>query len=158
MLLLNLWNSNQGDMKRESFVSTIFIVFLQIEGNLLKKYQCTFLKRVPSIFRINIEIVLTKDYRFMSPWLLFRKFIFPSVLDQQATWFNNGLGFDWQKNLIDNWLLHHCTIAAPLPNANESWSRGDTMQAYACIGILFLRNLMTWHKNRTWHNRYKFAS
>ena len=79
MLLLNLWNSNQGDMKRESFVSTIFIVFLQIEGNLLKKYQCTFLKRVPSIFRINIEIVLTKDYRFMSPWLLFRKFIFPSV-------------------------------------------------------------------------------
>ena len=66
-------------MKRESFVSTIFIVFLQIEGNLLKKYQCTFLKRVPSIFRINIEIVLTKDYRFMSPWLLFRKFIFPSV-------------------------------------------------------------------------------
>ena len=80
MLLLNLWNSNQGDMKRESFVSTIFIVFLQIEGNLLKKYQCTFLKRVPSIFRINIEIVLTKDYRFMSPWLLFRKFIFPSVM------------------------------------------------------------------------------
>ena len=86
MLLLNLWNSNQGDMKRESFVSTIFIVFLQIEGNLLKKYQCTFLKRVPSIFRINIEIVLTKDYRFMSPWLLFRKFIFPSVFPLLLKW------------------------------------------------------------------------
>ena len=31
----------------------------------------------PSCMRI--EILLTKDYRFMSPWLLFRKFIFPSV-------------------------------------------------------------------------------
>ena len=67
-------------MKRLSFLSTISIVFLQIEENLLKKYQCTVLKRISSILRINIEIVLRKDRRFILPWLLFCKFIFPSVL------------------------------------------------------------------------------
>ena len=66
-------------MKRLSFLSTISIVFLQIEENLLKKYQCTVLKRVSSILRINIEIVLRKDRRFILPWLLFCKYIFPSV-------------------------------------------------------------------------------
>ena len=79
-MFLNSWNSNQGSMKRLSFLSTISIVFLQIEENLLKKYQCTVLKRVSSILRINIEIVLRKDRRFILPWLLFCKFIFPSVM------------------------------------------------------------------------------
>ena len=69
-------------MKRLSFLSTISIVFLQIEENLLKKYQCTVLKRVSSILRINIEIVLRKDGRFILPWLLFCKFIFPSVFER----------------------------------------------------------------------------
>ena len=33
-----------------------------------------FFKRFPSICRNTIKIVLTKDSRFMSPWLLFHKF------------------------------------------------------------------------------------
>ena len=118
MLLLNLWNSNQGDMKRESFVSTIFIVFLQIEGNLLKKYQCTFLKRVPSIFRINIEIVLTKDYHFMSPWLLFRKFLFPSVKPSKSV-----LNF-WDGNARGK---HPLKGSDPRGPRLESWSQWGTI-------------------------------
>ena len=71
---MNLWNSNQGDMKRPSFLSTICILILNIEETLFKTVHWYFFKRFPSICRNTIEIVLRKDGRFMSPWLLFHKF------------------------------------------------------------------------------------
>ena len=110
-MFLNSWNSNQGSMKRLSFLSTISIVFLQIEENLLKKYQCTVLKRVSSILRINIEIVLRKDRRFILPWLLFCKFIFPSVmiLDRLITPLSARWSALWTKSPLPH-VAHNIQI------------------------------------------------
>ena len=71
---MNLWNSNQGDMKRPSFLSTISILILNIEETLFKTVHWYFFKRFSSICKNTIEIVLRKDRRFILPWLLFHEF------------------------------------------------------------------------------------
>ena len=71
---MNLQNSNQGSMKRLSFLSTISILILNIEETLFKTVHWYFFKRFSSICKNTIEIVLRKDRRFILPWLLFHEF------------------------------------------------------------------------------------